>query len=248
MAIYILEDNIFQARTMEILVSNVIEKEDSYDTNQKIKVFHKTNELIDDVSCCSESYNLYFLDLKIKNDEIAGFLTAKRIRERENNSLICFVTSYKELALTSYDYGLSAYAYIVKDSTESKFIEQLKNCISAYSINTPSDNEDSFIFESKNIKISCPFKELLFITPVSPHKLLIKTSTKEIYAHGSLKNFDFLDDRLIRCHQSFIINITKIKYIEKSKKEAVIDENISIPISRKKSHELREALDNHWKK
>lgn len=84
----------------------------------------------------------------------------------------------------------------------------------------------------------------MYITPVSPHKLLIKTSSKDIYAHGSLKDFDGLDRRLIRCHQSFVLNITNIKFVNKSKKEAHLTDGTIIPISRKKNKELTEAINS----
>jgi len=243
-----MEDNIFQAKKMEDIVLDLICQGESNNPKEKLKTFYKPSSLLAEVNASSESYNLYFLDLKIKMDETAGFLTARHIRENERNSLICFVTSYSELALTSYDYGLSAYAFIVKDAPKLTFLDQIRNCIRAYRDNTPSKNEDLFTFESKHIKVICPFRELLFITPVSAHKLLIKTTSKEIYAHGSLKDFNLMDDRLIRCHQSFMVNITNIKYVDKTLREAVIDDSISIPISRKRTRELKIALENYWNK
>ena len=247
MAIYILEDDVYQAKYLSDLLKNIISF--NYPSHRfiDINIFHKPSKLLEFLSSTGESFNLFFLDLKIKKDESSGFVTGKKIREMEDDSLICFVTSYANLALSSYDYGINGHAYIVKDSPEEKIEAQLIRCLESYFDKTNSVSEDKFIFETKNMKISCPFNELLFITPISPHKLLIKTKNKDIYASGSLKDFNQNDDRLVRCHQSFIVNIANIKFIDKSKKEAFIDHENLIPISRKKQKELMLAIERYEK-
>ncbi|AXG37941.1 DNA-binding response regulator [Enterococcus gilvus] len=244
MTIFILEDNVYQAKILFEDISKILSEKNLYSKTITIQIFHKSSELIKAVETTGEHYNLFFLDIKIKKDEVAGFTAGKQIRNLENNSLIFFVTSYANLALASYDYGINAFAYIVKDYSHQKYISQLKKCIASYLKGSTNLTKDSFIYETKYLKVSCPFTELMYITPVSPHKLLIKTSSKDIYAHGSLKDFDGLDRRLIRCHQSFVLNITNIKFVNKSKKEAHLTDGTIIPISRKKNKELTEAINS----
>ncbi|MDT2661135.1 LytTR family DNA-binding domain-containing protein [Enterococcus hulanensis] len=243
MAIYILEDNVFQCGYLLKTISNICDtlgfkSIDIQESSRPERVIQ---------FCNSSSYekNLYFLDLKIDGDETAGFKVAQKIRSIEPQAMIVFVTSYANLALLSYEYMISAFAYILKYDDEKDYFDKITSCISAYKKSTETNSIDEyFIFENKFTSIRFLFNDLLYVTSVSPHKLVLCTKSKEIYCYGSLKDIQNLNNRIIRCHQSYLINIQNVKKIDKSNRRLILENEIHIPISKK----MYATVSESWKK
>ena len=55
---------------------------------------------------------IYFLDIEIKNEERKGLEVAQAIRKVDPHGIIVFVTTHSELAPISYQYMVSALAFI----------------------------------------------------------------------------------------------------------------------------------------
>ena len=244
MSIIILEDNIIQRKVLFDIVSYYINSENI--STEEILLFSRPKELIETAKRSCTTRNLYFLDLKIKNDEVAGFVVAKQIRQIEPAAMICFVTTYGDLALLSYDYMTAAFAYVLKNQPKEIFIEKIYACITEY-LSHVEEESDIFVLKTRFSNIIVPFRELLYITTTSPHKLLIKTSNKEMHTHGSLKQFENKDNRLIRCHQSFFINIENTKSIDKSNRHAILKDGTIIPISKSTNSKVQEVWSSFFK-
>lgn len=243
MAIYYLDDNLFQHKEMLKNVNNVLVG--SCELSTEIYPFSKTNKMLDCIKHSNHSYNLYFLTLNHNDSGSSVFAAAKKIRQLEPHSMICFISSFDELALTSYEYNISAFAYIVRKS-HTDYQKKVSECIVTYINNLKPKDNDIFFFESKYALISFPFREILYVSTISAHKVLIKTTTKDIHVYATLKKFQNLDPRLIRCHQSFYINITKIKYIDKSNRVALIANGLEIPISKKNNLIVQQTLSEYY--
>lgn len=243
MSIYILEDNLFQRDYLIKIVHSICENIGLV----SVEICETTHPetLIQLCKSATSDKNLYFIDLKIDGDETAGLKAAKKIRKIEPWAIIVFVTSYADLALLSYEYMISAFAYVLKYDNENDYFNKIESCVLAYndSLNA-SVPEKYFIYENKFTTVRFPFKDLLYVTSVSPHKLVLRTINKEIYSYGTLKNIQNLDNRIVRCHQSYLINIENVKMIDKSNHQLILENDVVIPISRKTYATVFES----WKK
>lgn len=231
MAIYILEDNIFQSNYLEKTI-RILSRELGVKTGP-ICIASHMQTMLDYCREATEAVNLYFLDIKIKKNEVAGLSVAKQIRTLEPQAFIAFVTSYAEFALASFEYMTNAFAYILKTDDETAFQLKIRDCLVKYTNFLESqDPLDYFIYEDRFTSIKLPYRELLYLYTVSQHKIAVKTADEDICFHGTLKQLEVREPRLIRCHQSYLVNLDNAKIIDKSSRKIIFRNDLSIPIAR----------------
>lgn len=242
MAIYILEDNIFQNNYLKQVIQTLSEQH-HYQLGPTI-VTSRPQELLEACQNATNSCNLYFLDIKIKENETAGLATARKIRSLEPSALIAFVTTYADLALKSYEYRTAAFAYILKSNDEEAFIAQINDCLETYSQQLANQDFNTyFAYEDRFTRLRIPFNELYYISTFLSHKILVKTKKKELLFHGALRELEKADPRLIRCHKSFLVNLSTAQMIDKTRQEIIYPDEITVPIARKSLKIVQEAWD-----
>ena len=129
MAIYILEDQIIQAKALEVLLTNILHSRNIY--NETIHLFSRSDELLQ-VAHQDAQLNIFFLDIQMNNHIQAGFEVAKEIRKTDSESLIVFISTHTELVLTSYKYMVSALQFIQKNVDFLDFQKEVETCVDAY--------------------------------------------------------------------------------------------------------------------
>lgn len=240
MGIYILEDNVFQNCYIKETIQELCRK-NSYRLGAITAASHPKT-IIDSCRASAEPASLYFLDIKIKENETAGLLVAKQIRRLEPQAFIAFVTTYAEFALASYEYMTSAFAYIVKTADTADFQEKIKGCLDTYehylATQTPVEY---FSYQDRFTNLKVPFADLFYVATVSPHKIMVKSKNKEHYFHGALKDIASADPRLVQCHQSFLVNLDSAQLIDKSKRLLYFTDDITAPIARKSMKQVLNA-------
>jgi len=60
--------------------------------------------------------------------------------------------------------------------------------------------------------------------------------------YGTLKEIEELDERLLRCHQSFVVNTTQISSFDTAERMIVLNSTDRIPVSRRLSRKVRQLL------
>ena len=50
------------------------------------------------------------------------------------------------------------------------------------------------------------FYEVEYVMTDEPHRLALVTLDRIVYFYGTLKEIEIIDERLFRCHQSYIVN------------------------------------------
>lgn len=177
---------------------------------------------------------LFFLDVDLKSS-IDGFQLAAKIRERDPNGFIVFITDHGERGSDTFKYHLEALDYICKaDLTHIE--ERIYNCIElAYTRyqTIASDPEKFYMGHAGSRKYFLPLKDILyFTTSFTPHQLSVHM-TSDIYSvRGDIKNLEKqLDERFLRCEKSYLVNLDHIRYIEKNKHLITLDNQSQIPVS-----------------
>lgn len=180
--------------------------------------------------------DLIFCDIEMPN--ISGIDFIKSLQGTIPS--IIFTTAYPQYALEGYE--LSIVDYLVKPIPFPRFVKAVnkvrplqqfkapETVVNLSSTGSNHNSSDAFIFvksEYENVRIS--LANILYIEGLKDYlKIHIKDSKSVL----TLMNFKSIQAKLpekgfLRVHRSYIVNIDKIKSIQKNK---VIINNVRIPI------------------
>jgi len=216
------DDLIYLAQIAKYLSELADEQKLRYET------FSNASDLISAIRKQNDKFDIILLDINIDTDN--GIEVAKQIRKFNEDLLIIFITSFLEYAPDGY--GVKAFRYILKpidpDILKAEIIAAIKeldkNKVLAYSVTSKGlcktiPVKDIVYFESSNRKVT--------IKDVNGDEIEFYEKLDDIEKQEIFKNF-------IRPHQSFLVNILHINYIEKNARTIVLKDNGRVPISRSK--------------
>ena len=231
MSIFILEDDILQAQHMKNLIEEICLKQQiPYDF---IETTSRSEQLLKKIPLTSR-IPIYFLDIEIKNEDHKGLLVAQEIRKVDTNGIIVFVTTHSELAPISYQYMVSALTFIDKALPYKKRVQLIEQCLQHYANKNLSETErDDFVIDHAHAMVRVPFSTVEYIMTDEPHRLSLVTEKQVINFYGTLKEVEELDERLIRCHQSYVVNKEQVQMYDSRNKTLVLQSGKTVPVSRR---------------
>lgn len=240
MSVFILEDDMIQAQHMKRLIEDVCHKYDiSYDF---IKVTSRSRDIIEKIPMTTY-IPIYFLDIEIKSEQQKGFQVAQEIRKYDSRGIIVFVTTHSEFAPISYRYMVSALTFIDKGLPYEERYKMFKKALLHYrEYNTKDLPADDFIVENAHTTLRVPFHVVEYVMTDKPHRLALVATDRMIYFYGTLKEVEILDERLLRCHQSYIVNKSQIYSYEAADRMIVLKSGKRVPVSRRLVRKVREIL------
>lgn len=177
--------------------------------------------------------DILFLDIKVP--DMLGMDVAKKIRLRDENVMIIFVTNLTQYAVEGY--SVNAFDYILKPLQYASFSAKLSRALKTLSYKNPR-----VLIELKN-KESGRRVSADSITYVesSGHDILFHMGHETVRQWGTLGKYELLlkEAKFARCNASFLVNL---KYVEVIRKDDVIVAGEAIPISRGKRKEFLAAF------
>jgi DNA-binding LytR/AlgR family response regulator len=182
------------------------------------------------------------MDIMLKG-EINGIEASEQIRKEQNIPII-FLTAYADEKTLSRAKITEPYAYIIKPFKEidlhtsiemalykhGKELEILKERDMLYNIVENKDNADYIFVKSKSRLIKLNTNDVIYIEALKDY-VVINTSSTRYTIHATMKDIQkkMSEDRFLRVHRSYIINLNKISEIE-SPNVILEDNNKIIPI------------------
>ena len=243
--IFVLEDEWIQQSRIEAVLQDLIRQKSLQ--CKAPEVFGKSSQLLDAITERG-AHHLFFLDIEIKGEEKKGLEIAKEIRKKDPHATIVFVTTHSEFMPITFQYKVAALDFIDKNLNEDLFRLKIKECIEYLTtIQIGNDDlTDYFEYDFKDKKIKIPFKDILYIETVgSAYKLNLvgKNFQKEIA--GSLSDVleKDVEERYFSPHQSFIVNRSMIIGMDKKKKQLLLKEGYSCPISRSNIKRVKKLIE-----
>jgi DNA-binding LytR/AlgR family response regulator len=176
-----------------------------------------------------ENTEVDVLYLDIDMPELSGI---ELLRALPRIPATIFTTSHTDFALTAFE--LQAADYLVKPFDFSRFTKSAVNVterLKLLSTRTGTENEDEdFFVKVNNRMIRLSVAEILHVEALSDY-VLVTTEQRQYIVDTTMRSIEekLPDDRFMRVHRSFIVNIRKIEAIEDS--HALI-KGKHIPISR----------------
>lgn len=240
MSIFILEDDLYQAQCMQQMVQDICEKEQI--PYNFIEVTSRADEILSKIACCTYT-PIYFLDIEIKQETRKGLEIAQQIRTIDSEGIIVFVTTHSELAPISYQYMVSALTFIEKDLSYEVRRQRIVDCLMHYvKKNKGVIDTDYFIIDNSYTTIKVPFDTVEYIMTDEPHRLQLVTTNQLIQFYGTLKEIEQMDERLVRCHKSVLINKMHVQQLDSKQQLVQLMSGKQVPVSRRLMKTMKTLL------
>jgi two-component system response regulator AgrA len=152
---------------------------------------------------------IYVLDIEINS--YSGLDIARKIREKDWESIIVILTAHYELAYDAFKNRLMLLDFISKfDNYEQNLYEVLKLALKASHVK----KQLSFTFNRMSYRLD--FDDILYIMKDTPKRnTIVKTFSKEYLVSLNLSEIAaMLPDNFIKTHRACIINRENVKTID----------------------------------
>lgn len=231
MTICYCEDESAQAKAFAIKI-------DQWAKNKNIEVHADLFESAEEYLFKAEQnyYDVIFLDISMRGQN--GMELARKIREKEKDVILVFVTSDASYVFDGYEVG--AYRYLMKPLDEEKLWEILD-----YARTQKEVEEENYILvkkDSQSVRVN--LKDIIYIEAQKHYVNLcmenkesinIKTAFTELLQETQEKS-----DTIFLTHRSYAVNIEKVVRIGRT--ECVLSDSSVIPVSRSFYKEVNEAF------
>lgn len=231
MTICYCEDESAQAKVFSIKI-------DQWAKNKNIAVHTDLFESAEEYLFKAEqnTYDVIFLDISMRGQN--GMELARKIREKEKDVVLVFVTSDASYVFDGYEVG--AYRYLMKPVDEKKLWEILD-----YARMQREVEEENYILvkkDSQSVRVN--LNDVLYMEAQKHYVNLyledqesinIKTVFTEL-----LQEMQEKSDTVLATHRSYAVNIEKVVRIGRT--ECVLADGSVIPVSRSFYKEVSEAF------
>jgi len=188
---------------------------------------------------------VYFLDINLQTD-INGIQLGEKIRKYDPRGFIIFITTHVEMSSLTFTYKVEALDYIIKDE-QIKLKPRIRECL--MNINgkcaiTSTDVQKTFYVKNKEKTVHMAYEDIIFFeTSLHAHKILLHSKNKSIEFYGHMKEIeDKLDERFLRCHQSYIINVDYVEAVDKINRNIYFKNGQTCLISIRGMKKLNKAI------
>ena len=171
--------------------------------------------------------DIIIMDIMLKG-KINGIEASEKIRKEQNIPII-YLTAYADENTLSKAKITEPYAYIIKPYKEidlhtsiemalykhSKELEILKERDMLYNIVENKDNTEYIFVKSKSRLIKLNTNDIIYIEALKDY-VVINTSAARYTIHSTMKDIQkkMPEDKFLRVHRSYIVNLNKISEIE----------------------------------
>lgn len=171
-------------------------------------------------------FDMIFLDVEMPG--MNGISVTDEIKQRDQGVIVIIVTNYAQYAVQAFT--ARVFHYLVKpltfDSVAKVYLEAVEELT--------SDKRNTLVVPGRREVRQVRFAKIFYIESFAD-RLELHTAYEKIAFYCTLKKMEDLLRGLpfARVHKSFIVNLSKIDYIDKNCYLAVLFDGTKIPISRK---------------
>jgi len=188
--------------------------------------------------------DLMFVDINMP--DLSGMDFVKAL---ENPPKIIFVTAYSEHALEGF--RVDAIDYLLKPVSYADFLKSANKAKTWFdSHNLKSDeikSDKDFLFIKSEYKIlRINFDNIEYIEGMSEYIKIHLVNSKPVMTLLSLKSVEekLPEERFMRVHRSFIVNLSKISVIERNR--IVFGEKVYIPVSDQYKDKFQKYIEKNF--
>ncbi len=223
------DDNLAFLKSLDKTLNKLILK-----NNFNAKVGFSSDKVSDVLNYINNNHtDVLFLDINLSNSD-NGINIAEKIRSRNKNIYLIFTTGHLEFAFLAFQ--VKAFDYLPKPITAERLEKTL---IRLFDDINSSDNK----FIQINNRTYINEKDIYYIQK-DGMKLLFKTADNIYETYSSFQKIsDKLSNNFIRCHKSYIANISNITHIELNNNTLFFHNNLECFIGQKYKDNLLKAIN-----
>lgn len=195
----------------------------------RITVFHDGLDLLD---AYSPDFDIIFLDIIMPH--LDGMKTAERIRERDEEVVLIFITNMAAYAIRGYE--VNALDFVVKPVKYFQFAVKMKKALKVV-----HDRKEKFLFlPAGDEKKKVALRDIYYFE-VYGHNLKAHTVNGIIEYYGTLQAVakELEGYYFVRCHSGFLVNLY---HVSSYKEDYAMVAGDRIPISRAKKKAFLKAV------
>ncbi len=176
-------------------------------------------------------YDLIILDIEMPG--LNGIDTAKKLRKIEDKTAIVFLTSHVEYALEGYE--VNALRYLTKPANTEKLSE-----IITYLLEQKKKDKRILLRNSEDVELICVAD--IYYMEAQNQMMRVVTDKGEYWNRYNLGDYETELGAygFFRIHRGYLINLGHV--LRLTGREIVMDDNVSLPVSRTKEAALKNAL------
>lgn len=207
------DDKLENART-KTCIQNLL-KSKNLDAN--IKAIYNTDFILD----ICENVDFLFLDMEI--GELNGISVGEALRKNKNDCHIIITSKYQKYLLDGYT--IKPDRYLLKPYSQTQFNQLMNPIIDEYL------EENRYLIDDKLPGVKVRVQDIYYLEYERKHTYIflehhkIKTPYSLSYWNDKLKNESFS-----QCYKSIIVNVKKIKYLDKQ--DVYLENESKLPVSR----------------
>ena len=159
----------------------------------------------DALLAAGKQFDIVFLDIQMEGTD--GIETAKRLRERDEDTILIFITGIREYVFQAFD--VAAFHYLLKPIEEEKFREVFRRAGRELEKRKSKRRETVFI-KTRNRSFSLEKDNILYIESRGK-KVEIHTTGETIEAYASMNEMEGqLGESFYRCHRGYLVNMAYV--------------------------------------
>lgn len=223
------DDNVNILDRLEKMLENIFTK-NNFDAHVTFKSTNST-DMIDFIS--KNKVDVVLLDINLKSNK-SGLELAKAIRNMHRNTYIIFTTGHLEYAMVAYKFRTFDYLAkpITYDRLEDTIIRLFEDINTAPKRYIKIDNKNTLVDAAEVIYIKRDGMKLVF-----------HTANRDYETYSSFNKFqDKLPKNYMRCHKSYVANISQIRDVEPVSGVITFNDGSTCDIGPKYKSELLDVL------
>jgi DNA-binding LytR/AlgR family response regulator len=205
-----------------------------------IQACTNANEVVEASKTCQ--IDLVFLDIQMPG--VSGLELARTI---DTKTLIIFTTAFDNYAVEGYK--VNAIGYLLKPFNFEEFYDAAAKAQAVFESRNATNitNNDQFIFVKTEYRIQrIEFNNILYIEGLKDYvKIYLQNQIKPVVSLMSMKSINerLPQTQFMRIHRSYIVNLTKIQTIERSR---ILFGDVYIPVSDNYKEQFWEFVKNQF--
>jgi DNA-binding LytR/AlgR family response regulator len=235
MKVLIVDDEPLAQDILETYIQNLPEME-------LIKKCNNAFEANEELS--KQHIDLIFLDIQMP--QLSGIDFLKTLT---NKPMIIFTTAFSDYALEGFEHN--AIDYLLKPISMERFMKAVNKAREHYQLThkpvAESESDDYFFVKADKKLVKVNFNEILYIEGLKDY-VIIRMETQRVITLQTMKSLEekLQQDKFVRIHRSFIVNLNKINAIVGGSVE-IIEKGAAkhLPIGKNHKDELLELIEKH---
>lgn len=188
-----------------------------------------------DLLIAQESFDIIFLDIEMERSN--GIEIAQKLRERDMNVPIVYVTNYVDYWRRAFK--VHAFGFIMKPFNKDEFCEVMDD----YFIAIHDASEETITFPTDDGAVCVKLNEIYYFMFESKKKVCVHTDSKRVMVRENLTDiYERLDKtQFYQTRRDCIVNL---KYVQKLQNNYVIimKNGHLLPLAQKKKNEFMSKL------